>query len=266
MFDTHTHCYHSHDSKESPRDMIKKAIDIGLEYIAFTDHFDGELTLLDGFDDIEQINLEKHFLEIAQLKDEFKDRIQVGVGIECGFMKEADRIYAQALKEFDIDIVINSVHTVEYEDCYLPSFFQKRTKAQAYSAYLKAIRDSLDSPYQFDSIGHIGYIMRKSIYDDKMLRYDDFSDILDDILKNIISKNKALEVNSHGGKVIDFLPTIEILKRYKELGGELLTFGSDSHNVNRIAEKYSLVVDVLKDLGFEYLFKYLAHKPIAVKL
>ncbi|MCI8945328.1 MAG: histidinol-phosphatase HisJ family protein [Clostridia bacterium] len=265
MFDTHTHCLHSHDSKEDPRDMILAAIDKGLDYIAFTDHYDGELTLLDEFSYIPQIDLDRHFKEISQLKDEFKGKIQVGVGIECGYMKEADDVYLNTLAKYDIDVTINSVHMVEYEDCYLPSFFQKRTKAEAYGAYLKAIRESVDSPYEFDSIGHIGYVVRKSIYDDKSLRYDEFSDIIDDILQSIIAKGKALEVNSRGGD-LDFLPTVEILKRYKELGGELLTFGSDAHLKSRIGEKYKLIADVLKGLGYKYLFKYLSHKPIAVKL
>ena len=74
-----------------------------------------------------------------------------------------------------------------------------------------------------------------------------------------------MEVNSRGGD-LDFLPTVEILKRYKELGGELLTFGSDAHLKSRIGEKYKLIADVLKGLGYKYLFKYLSHKPIAVKL
>ncbi len=241
MFDTHTHCLHSHDSKEDPRDMILAAIDKGLDYIAFTDHYDGELTLLDEFSYIPQIDLDRHFKEISQLKDEFKGKIQVGVGIECGYMKEADDVYLNTLAKYDIDVTINSVHMVEYEDCYLPSFFQKRTKAEAYGAYLKAIRESVDSPYEFDSIGHIGYVVRKSIYDDKSLRYDEFSDIIDDILQSIIA-------------------------RYKELGGELLTFGSDAHLKSRIGEKYKLIADVLKGLGYKYLFKYLSHKPISVKL
>lgn len=189
----------------------------------------------------------------------------MGVGIECGYMKEADDVYLNTLAKYDIDVTINSVHMVEYEDCYFPSFFQKRTKAEAYGAYLKAIRESVDSPYEFDSIGHIGYVVRKSIYDDKSLRYDEFSDIIDDILQSIIAKGKALEVNSRGGD-LDFLPTVEILKRYKELGGELLTFGSDAHLKSRIGEKYKLIADVLKGLGYKYLFKYLSHKPIAVKL
>lgn len=267
MFDTHMHCWHSHDSNEDPEKMIKHAISLGMDYIAFTDHFDGELTLIPEFDYIPQIDLNKHFEEIGSLKDQYKDKIEIGLGIECGYMKEAYDVYVEKLADFDTDIIINSIHTVEYEDCYLPSYFEKRTKSQAYGAYLSAVRESLDSPYHFDSVGHIGYIIRKSIYPDKSMAYADFADILDDILKTIIAKGKALEINSQSkGTGLDFLPSKEILLRYKELGGELLTFGSDAHFCSRIAEKYSLVTEWLKSNGFKYLFKYLKHKPIAVKL
>lgn len=267
MFDTHTHCNHSHDGKEPPRKMIEHAISLGMEYIAFTDHFDGELTLLKEFDNIPQINLENHFEEIAALKEQYKDKIQVGVGIECGYMKEADGIYLNALKKYDGDIIINSVHTVEYEDCYLPSYFEKRSKRQAYGAYLDAVRESLDCPYNYDSVGHIGYVVRKSTYQDKAIRYEDFSDVFDDILKTIIAKGKALEINSQSkGTGLDFLPDRQIISRYKSLGGELLTFGSDAHDLGRLGEKYKIVQEFLKENGFKYLFKYLNHKAIAVKL
>lgn len=267
MFDTHTHCFHSHDSNEAPRKMIEHAISLGMDYIAFTDHFDGELTLIPEFDYIPQIDLEKHFEEITALKEQFKGKIEVGLGVECGYMKEVNQLYVEKLAKYNIDITINSIHTVEYEDCYLPSYFTKRTKSQAYMAYLNAVRESLDSPYQFDSIGHIGYVIRKSTYPDKSMKYSDFADIIDDILKTIITKGKALEINSQSkGTGLDFLPSPEILRRYKELGGELLTFGSDAHFCSRIAEKYSLVADWLKANDFKYLFKYLNHKPIAVKL
>lgn len=266
MFDTHTHCKHSHDSKEEPRNIIERAISLDMDYVAITDHYDGELTLLPQFDYIPQLDLKNHFEELQALKDEYKTKIQMGVGIECGYMKEADGIYLKALNKYESDMIINSVHTVEYEDCYLPSYFEKRTKSQAYGAYLKAVRESLDCPYAYDSIGHIGYITRKSIYEDKTLYYNDFADLLDDILKTLIVKGKSLEVNSNGGKLLDFLPTKEILKRYKELGGELVTFGSDAHIAARLGEKYYLVADFLKSIGINYAFKYLAHKPIAVKL
>lgn len=267
MFDSHTHCRHSHDSKTDPRDMIEKAISMGMDYIAFTDHFDGELTLIPEFNYIPQIALKRHFDELEHLQKEYEDKIYVALGIECGYMKEAEELYLGRLAPYLTDITINSVHTIEYEDCYLPSYFEKRSKAQAYGAYLKAVRDSLDSIYPFDVVGHLGYVVRKSIYEDKALKYSDFADILDDILKTMIEKGKALEINSQGkGTGLDFLPTSEILLRYKELGGELITFGSDAHTLERLGEKYSLVTDFLKAHGFENIFKYISHKPVAVKL
>lgn len=267
MFDTHTHCRHSHDSRQDPEELILKAIDKGLDYIALTDHYDGELTFLPEFDYIPQIDLDAHFKEVRMLKEKYKDKIQVGVGIECGYMKEANELYLNTLKNYDTDIIINSIHTIEYEDCYLPSYFEKRTKYQAYLVYLQAVRESLDAPYRYDSIGHIGYVIRKSIYDDISLEYSDYKDLIDDILKNIIAKGKALEINTHSeGTGLDFLPSVEITRRYKELGGELLTFGSDAHRFEHLCRGYDKAVEILRSLGFKYLFKYLEHKPIAEKI
>lgn len=267
MIDTHTHCIHSHDSKERPRKMIERAIELGMEYLAITDHYDGELTLLPEFAYIPQIDLKKHFKQLRALKEKFKGKIDVGVGIECGYMKEANDLYLNTLKDQDIDITINSVHTVEYEDCYMKSYFDKRTKFEAYDAYLKAVRESLDCPYHYDSVGHIGYVVRKSVYPDKTLYYKDHADLIDDILRTMITKGKALEINSQSkGTGLDFLPSKEIVERYKELGGELLTFGSDAHMIERIGDKYSLAAEYLKSIGFRYVFKYLSRKPVAVRL
>lgn len=267
MIDTHTHCHHSHDSKQSPRDMIEKAIALNMEYLAITDHYDAELTLLPEFDYIPQIDLERHFAELASLKEEYKDKIQLGVGIECGYMKEANPLYLDNIAKYDFDLTINSIHTIEYEDCYMKSYFDKRSKFEAYNAYLKAVRESLDCPYHYDVIGHIGYVARKATYPDPMLYYQDHKDLLDDILLTIIDKGKALEINTNSkGTGLNFLPSKEIVERYKTLGGELLTFGSDAHAIERIADKYPLVADYLKSIGFEYIFKYISHKPIAVKL
>jgi len=106
MFDTHTHCKHSHDSKEEPIQMIEHAISLGMDYIAFTDHFDGELTFLPEFDYIPQIDLQKHFEEITSLKEQYKGRIEIGVGLECGYMKEANNLYLSRLNNFNTDIII----------------------------------------------------------------------------------------------------------------------------------------------------------------
>ena len=89
----------------------------------------------------------------------------------------------------------------------------------------------------------------------------------DEILRKLIAKGKALELNSHAeGTGLDFLPEPDTLRRYRELGGELVTFGSDAHAPENIARNFDLVCEALKAAGFKYLFKYKAHSPIAIKL
>lgn len=267
MFDTHTHCCFSHDSITQPEDMIIYAINKGLDYIAFTDHCDKDLIMLKEFDWVRQIDLPNRFEHLYALQRKYQDKITVGVGLECGFRKNSDHLYKEILNTYPTDIIINSIHIVEDEDCYYNSFFEKRTKEQSYSQYLCAVRKSLDCDYDYDVVGHLGYVSRRATYDKKYFDYASFANQIDDILLTIINKNKALEINTHSrGTESDFLPTIEILQRYKELGGKLITFASDSHIIDRIGEKYQLVCDMLKNLGFEKIYKYVKHIPIAVNL
>ena len=268
MIDCHTHCYYSHDSKENPINSINQAINLGLEYLAFTDHCDKDCLFVDAYKNkIRQIDLPSYFNEINALKEQFKNKIEIGVGIECGFMTQAKPIYEDILKTYSTDIIINSVHLVDFIDCYYREYFEKKTKEEAYLNYIKSIRSSLDVPYQYDTVAHIGYVSRKAIYEDKMFKYSDFRDEIDDILKTIILKGKALEINSHAETTGDIsLPNSEIIKRYFELGGELITFGSDAHISSKICYMYNDISQMLKNIGFKYVFKYLSHKPIACKL
>ena len=247
--------------------MIEGALARGLTYFAITDHCDKDCQVLPGFEYIRQIDLPRRFEEIARLRDEYRGRIDVAVGIEYGWLAAADPLYAEINARYETDIVINSVHLVSGEDCYLPQFFFSRTQRRAYTEYLQDVSASLDAPYDYDVVGHIGYVIRKAPYEDKILHYGDYSDLLDEILRKLISKGKALELNSHAeGTGLDFLPERATLRRYRELGGELVTFGSDAHEPINIARNYNIVCDALKDIGFRYLFKYKAHSPIPIKL
>ncbi len=264
MIDLHSHCYHSHDSKTPPRVMIERAIELGLEYIALTDHYDLDML---GWKGIVQLDLDKHFEELTALKQEYSDRIQLGVGVECGWAKQVEVDYAKSLAGYDFDMTINSVHIINGRDCYFKEYFDNLSQADAYAEYLDVIIDSLGAPYHFDSIGHLGYIMRYAPYDQPLWKLSDFGDKFDFILRTLIDKGVALEVNTHNKKrPFPFVPTIDLLTRYKELGGELITFGSDAHMPERIGDKFELVSDMLQSLGYKYIFKYLSHKPVAVKL
>lgn len=261
MIDTHTHCYHSQDSRTPARDMIEGAIAKGLQYIALTDHYDLDML---GFPQVPQIDLPRHFEELTILKEQYKGKIQLAIGIECGWAKDVQDDYARNLAPYEIDMTINSVHMIDGKDCYAEGYYDDLPMDKCYDDYLNCVIDSLDAPYHFDSIGHLGYIMRKAPYPDPIMKYKQFGDKLDHILRTIIDKGVALEVNSHVKSLpLCCLPTPGVLTRYREMGGELVTFGSDAHVVARIGDKYSEVAQLLQSLGYKYVFKYLKHRPIA---
>jgi histidinol-phosphatase (PHP family) len=104
--------------------------------------------------------------------------------------------------------------------------------------------------------------------DQKALRYTDFSDSLDAIFKKLIEKGKGIEVNTAGFLYeLDFPhPDFDSLKRYKELGGEIITIGSDSHKAEHIGNKFSFVIEQLAHIGFKYITYFENRKPVFVKI
>lgn len=267
MIDTHTHTEHSFDSKQSAAELAQVAYDKGCRYLAITNHFDRDIVGLPEMADIPQLDIDKTYRDLDALRTQWQGRMRIGVGLECGWAPQCENDYAPVIDSRDWDFVIQSVHMVDNEDIYLPSYFATRTRKQAYGRYLECVRMSLDAPYRFDAIGHIGYVIRKSTYQDNAMVYAEHADLLDDILRTIIAKGKALEINSNGkGTPEDFLPNRAILRRYRELGGELLTFGSDAHTADRVCDKYAAAAQLALSMGFRYFFGYEQHKPIAFPL
>lgn len=267
MFDTHTHSKFSFDSSAEPRDMIEFAIASGADYLAISDHLNCDFLFTTEFADVPMLDMAGRLVELTKLKEEYRDKITLAIGVECGFMPAARQMYNQILQQYPSDFILNSVHLVEHEDCYYNTFFDKRTKKEAYLQYLNAVRTSLDCGYDYDSLAHFGYVSRKATYADSHMSFAEFEEQITDILLALIAKGKALEINAHFEREWgDFLPTLDILKAYKSLGGELLTFGSDAHVADRIFNKYDIACKALKEVGFTHLFKYINHSPVAVKI
>ena len=148
------------------------------------------------------------------------------------------------------DFIINSVHGGDGLDFAFQNFTED--KKAVYGAYLALVRKSLDVPYPYDIVGHLGYIARYVPFEDRS--FAGFEKEIDDILTVIIQKDKILEVNTATkGLENKTLPSADILKRYFELGGRKVSFGSDAHNTDRIAEKREQTVTLLKTIGFTYI-------------
>jgi histidinol-phosphatase (PHP family) len=116
---------------------------------------------------------------------------------------------------------------------------------------------------EYDSLGHIDYIVRYGNDKEQTYSYSKNADYIDEILKHLIANGKGLEVNAAGWKSgLSFAhPHQDVLKRYKELGGEIITIGSDAHKPEHVAYDFHKIKDYLEFCGFKYYTEFRQRKP-----
>lgn len=253
--DVHTHSAFSADGKSPLGEMLARARQLGAAYYGVSDHFDYDY-LADGVlaqgKPVPMIDAPAYFAEARRLQAAYAGEMRVLVGGEFGFTATpaAQRMYADVIATFRPDFVVNSVHTVDGADVWFPASFAGKARNGAYRAYLEKVRESLDAPYAYDIVAHLGYISRNAPYADNLLRYTDFPDLLDDILRTIIARGSILEVNGSARGAGDFLPGRDILERYFALGGRNVSYGSDAHAASAVGQNREKAVRALKDIGF----------------
>lgn len=258
LTDIHTHSTHSSDGRSPLPDMVKTAKSLGIRYFGVSEHFDyeylAETILIDGVPVTSTTDAARYFSEARALqKAQNAADFTLLAGCEFGFYPAPLCLerYCALAEAYRPDFIVNSVHTVDGVDAWFPEYFAGKRKRDAYLRYFEAVRVSLDAPYPYDIVGHLGYVSRNAPYADAKLRYADFPDALDDILKTIVARGKILEVNSSSrGAGSDFLPDTDILARYYALGGRAVSFASDAHETSRILFGREKVVASLKALGF----------------
>ncbi|MBR1747105.1 MAG: histidinol-phosphatase HisJ family protein [Clostridia bacterium] len=262
MIDAHTHTHFSFDGKSSATDMAERGKALGLEYMAFTDHYDRDYAHIERYKSVPQMVLTDYVEAVTKMKEQYPF---LALGIECGYSELSEEDYATTLPYEKLDYVLNSIHTVDGVESYGKDYFEGKTKEEAYGAYLKKILKSLDAKYDYDTVSHIGYVRKSSPYPDPALTMKEFGDVIDEILKKVVQKGKTIEINSNI-KSKDFMPTAEIIKRYRELGGENVTFSSDAHIVSRVGEMYDVAKEMVKSCGFSYWTVYRRRTPVKIKI
>lgn len=262
MIDCHTHSRLSHDGNYTVAEMVAKAKSMGLSYYAITDHLDRDY--LEFAPDFYQLDPKKLAAEVAEAKEGALPTY-LALGVECGYSESACNAYLEELPQYPFDIILNSVHAIGNTDVYYPVYFEGKTKTEAYAAYFDRVLNSVNAPYPYDVISHLGYVVRNAPYVPKTIAYDDYRDILDRILKRIIDLGKCLEVNANVVcETSPFCPNAGILARYRELGGDLISFGSDAHRTERIALNFNDVTEYLKEMGFTHYTVFKQRKPFDV--
>lgn len=267
--DCHMHSNHSGDSTEPMEEMIKSAISKNLKTICLTEHNDFDFPdSEEGPGSIFLLNVDSYLYELLKLREKYQNQIKILFGLELGLMPSVNRKNAVLAKSYDFDFIIGSSHLVNGKDPYYPSYYEGRDDEEAYREYFEATLTNIQKFSNYDVYGHLDYIVRYGKTKDQFYTYDKYKDILDKILETLLENGKGIEVNTGGLKkgLKDVNPCMDILKRYRELGGEIITIGSDAHKASDIAYEFNKASDILTECGFKYYTIFEKRIPEFVKL
>ncbi len=259
LCDFHLHTDFSGDSDTPAVSQIEMSIALGMARICITDHHDMDVVSPCDF----HLDLPAYFPAMEKLRAAYQDRIRIEIGIELGLQNHIAPKLLQTSRQYPFDYIIGSCHFIDGFDPYFPEFFHGKTEAQAYRRFFEVTLSRVQTLDCFDSLGHLDYVVRYGPNKNRHYRYEDYRELIDAILLTLIRKGKALECNTGGFHygLGHPNPCEEILRRYRELGGELLTVGSDAHTPERIGYDFQRARDLLKACGFSCYTVYHRRKP-----
>lgn len=263
LLDTHTHCEFSPDSRMTMDEAVRQARTSGLAGIIFTDHEDIDVPsgnrafLFDPALQQQKIDQVKEKYGVVDGESDFK----VLKGIEIGLQVHTIGKASAFVGKYNFDTIIASVHYLDGFDPYHDPYYDNKDINEAYGRYLEVIYDCISRFGNFDVLGHYDYITRYAPYKEKAILYSRFGEIVDQILLFLAKNGKALEINSNTYRdkksrtnIVNIpYPDPQVLKRFKELGGEAVALASDAHDTWRIAEKFGQYTEFIKSCGFRYI-------------
>ena len=266
MFDMHVHTDASHDSEAIPGDIVRMASGIGLEGLAFTDHFDN---YRDAGDSCFLPVFKSYSNYLASLDEAERLGVKLLFGLEAGEGIRDPQKLGQLAGRLPFDVIIGSVHEICClgENISLHDFDFKTLPPDVLRVFVETYyRDLYDTMNTCgaDVCAHIDLIDRY-IAGKHGIRYDrrPFREHIEAILRLLVSKNIALEVNTSTLRTYGFtMPGPEILKTYRRLGGVLLTLGSDAHVPSAVGRDFSVCLEMIKSAGFKTLFYYSKRTPV----
>lgn len=274
LADYHVHSEFSSDSNTPMEQMIERALELGLKTLCFTDHMDYDYPLVSEYNF--EFDPEEYVRLLKKLKEQYHNKIEILTGIELGLQPHLTERMSTLINRYDFDFIIGSSHLVDHTDPYYSEYWENRTMKEGVGRYFESMIENCKAFHNFNVYGHLDYIIR---YVPKRLidkgngsmadySYHDFTDLLDELLKTIISYDIGIEINTAGLKYgLGFAhPKYEVIKRYKELGGELITIGSDAHKPEHLCYDFHVVPELLKNLGFQYYAMFKQGNPVYEKL
>lgn len=277
--DNHVHTSYSTDSREPMYQMLQQAVDTGFVSICITDHMDYDFppafVKSDKSDLCFVFDMKKYLAEIQEMRNRFPT-LEIRQGVELGLKPSALQRAKELTHANPLDFVIGSTHLVDDIDPYYPVYWEGYEEHHGIRRYYEATLANIGLSFDYDVFGHLDYILR---YSPGMKRLQQehrstdpylekqcsiHADIIDEILRRLIHTGHGIEVNTAGLKYGMGHPNPHewILTRYRELGGEIITLGSDAHERKHLGYQFTILPHLLMQCGFRYYTEFHHRKPV----
>lgn len=260
----HFHSVCSFDGEYSLAEMCRGALSRGVTGLCLTDHCD----LVDEFgapcDEFSWEDVEQQ-LELA--RTEFPG-LDLRKGVELGQAVLRPEAAERVLARSGIDFVLGSMHNdPKLGDYYCLHPVGRAEGQRLLETYLQSLLELAKTDY-FDSLAHLTYPLRYMNGREGLgVSLAPYGDLVREILRTLAERGKALELNTSGYRTLgEPMPGEEIFRWYRELGGELVTIGSDAHVPEHMAEGLEQGMELLQSAGFRYLTLYRDRTPQQMKL
>ncbi len=259
LLDYHVHSTCSGDCPIPMGDMCARAVEIGITEICFTEHFDNHpLDMCFGM-----FSLERFRAELRTVRDDFCDRLTIRSGIEFGepHLFTDKLAYANG---WDLDVLLGSVHWVDDTIVALDQFADADMDL-IYRAYFDELLKTVTHG-GFDVMAHFDLVKRFGVKYAGPFDFPRYRDRIAAILEVMVRQGIALEVNTSGLRqpCKETFPGLETLKLYRDLGGELVTIGSDSHRIVQLGFGLSEGMDLIRQAGFPGITTYQKRQPLLI--
>lgn len=253
--DYHLHTEFSGDCTTPLRDLIASAKAKGLTEICITDHHDQDFPKDTPACSDFQLDFDRYFPALMALREELLPRFNLKIGIEQGIMPSTCETMSNFSERYPcLDFIICSTHVVDGFDPYYPEYFEKWGESEGYRKYFEDILYNVTHFSDYNVYGHLDYILRYGPTKADNFDVRDYLEIFEAIFRAIIENGKGIELNTGSlYRGMDFAhPHPELLKLYREMGGEIITFGSDAHDTIHVGHAFDQGATLLRSLGFRY--------------
>ena len=269
--DYHVHTSFSDDSEYPMEEVIKKAIDLGINEICFTEHVDYGVKNDVNSDNqksslsnkrVSNCNYINYIKDFERCKEIYENKIILKLGIEFGIQTHTINQFQRDFNKYNFDFVILSCHQVEDKEFFIYKFQEGKTQEEYNRRYYQELLEVIKDYKDYSVLGHLDLIKRYDKAGD--YPFENVKDLITEILKEVIKDGKGIEVNTSNFryKLPDLTPSRDILKLYKELGGTVISLGSDSHREEHLGHKILDIKEELKKLGYNKFCTFDKMKPI----